>query len=222
MAEAATRQDVIVTHDKSVYMDGHDTTKSLLADRGWTLQQKVALAARFLAERKHSRGLAGQISARADAASYWTQSYGLGLNECKASNLLRVDANLKVLEGRGTPNPANRFHTYIYQKRPEVNAIVHTHPPHISALSMLGVPLISSHMDSISLWNDTAHLAHWPGVPFGDEEGRIISSALGEKRAILLAHHGVLTVGGSIEEASTLAVIAEETAELQLLAMAAG
>jgi L-fuculose-phosphate aldolase len=220
MAEAA-KSSAIITHDKSVYQNRHDKL-DLVPERGWTLPQKIALAARFLAVRKHSRGLAGQITARADANTYWTQTYGLGLNECSASNLMRVDPNLNVIEGKGVPNPANRFHSYIYQARPTVNAIVHTHPPHMSALSMLGVPLVASHMDTIALWDDTAHLAHWPGVPFGDEEGKIISLALGDKRAILLAHHGLLTVGSSIEEASTLAVIAEQAAELQLLAMAAG
>lgn len=220
MAEAA-KSGAIITRDKSVYMERHNSSYAL-PERGWSLPQKIALAARFLAVREHSRGLAGQLSARADAGTYWTQSYGLGLNECSVSNLIRVDPDLNVIEGKGIPNPANRFHSYIYQARPAVNAIVHTHPPHLSALSMLGVPLVASHMDTIALWNDTAHLAHWPGVPFGDEEGKIIASALGDKRVILLAHHGVLTVGSSIEEASTLAVFAEEAAELQLLAMAAG
>jgi L-fuculose-phosphate aldolase len=220
MADAA-KSGAIIAHDKSYYQKRHDEMK-LVPERGWTLPQKIALAARFLAARKHSRGLAGQITARADGNTYWTQTYGLGLNECSTSNLMRVDPNLNVIEGTGVPNPANRFHSYIYQARPAVNAIVHTHPPHMSALSMLGVPLIASHMDTIALWEDAAHLPNWPGVPFGDEEGKIISSALGDKRAILLAHHGLLTVGASVEEASTLAVLAEEAAELQLLAMAAG
>lgn len=214
--------DEIVTHDKSVYMNRQDEGLRLIADRDLSLTQRVALAARFLADRGHARGPAGQISAKADSGSYWTQSYGRSLGEACASNLIRVNANLEVMEGRGIPNPANRFHSYIYRERPEVVAIVHTHPPHTSALAMIGQPLIASHMDTVALWGATAYLAQWPGVPFGDEEGRIISEALGQKRAILLAHHGLLTVGKSIEEASTLAVIFEEAAELQLMAMGAG
>lgn len=214
--------DEIVTHDKSFYMNNHDEGLGLIADRDLSLTQKVALAARFLADRGHSRGLAGQISAKADSGSYWTPSYGRSLGEARASNLIRVNANLEVLEGRGIPNPANRFHSYIYRERPDVAAIVHTHAPHSSALAMIGHPLIASHMDSVALWGATAHLVRWRGVPFGDEEGRIISEALGQKRAVLLAHHGLLTVGKSIEEASTLAVIFEEAAELQLMAMGAG
>ena len=65
-------------------------------------------------------------------------------------------------------------------------------------------------------------LEHWPGPPIGDDEGELIATALGDKRAILLAHHGQLSAGGSIEEAAVLAYHFEVAARLQLLAMAAG
>ena len=87
---------------------------------------------------------------------------------------------------------------------------------------MLGVPLKPSHMDTAMLYNDCAFLKHWPGPPIGDEEGELISNALGEKRAILLAHHGQLSTGKNIEEATILAYNFEHAARLQLLAMAAG
>ena len=119
-------------------------------------------------------------------------------------------------------NPANRFHLWIYRVRADVNSIVHTHPPNVSALSMLGVPLKPSHMDTAMFYNDCAFLKHWPGPPIGDEEGELISNALGDKRAILLAHHGQLSTGKNIEEATILAYNFEHAARLQLLAMAAG
>ena len=77
-------------------------------------------------------------------------------------------------------------------------------------------------MDSAMFYEDCAYLAEWPGVPFSDEEGRIISEAIGAKRSILLAHHGILTTGASIEEAVYLAVLLERAARLQLLAQSVG
>ena len=59
-------------------------------------------------------------------------------------------------------------------------------------------------------------------MPVADEEERIISEALGDKSAILLAHHGLLTVGKSVEEATYLAYHVELAARLQLDAEAAG
>ena len=119
-------------------------------------------------------------------------------------------------------NPANRFHLWIYLKRKDVKSIVHTHSPYASALAMIGVPLIPSHMDTAMFYNDCAFLKHWPGPPIGDDEGELIATALGKNRAILLAHHGQLSAGSSVEEASVLAYNFEVAARLQLLAMAAG
>src|SRR6185312_2156983 len=130
--------------------------------------------------------------------------------------------DLTVLEGEGMPNPSNRFHLWVYRARPGVNSIIHTHPPHISALSMIGEPLVVSHMDTSMFYEDCAYLPEWPGVPIGDDEGCIISEALGDKRAILLAHHGLLTACGSIEESTVLALFMERAARLQLMARSAG
>jgi L-fuculose-phosphate aldolase len=111
---------------------------------------------------------------------------------------------------------------WIYRARAAVSWIMHTHPPHISALSMIGVPLAVSHMDTSLFFEDCAWLREWPGTPIGDEEGRIISEALGDKKAILLAHHGQLTATASVEHALVLAMFVERAAKLQLMAMSAG
>jgi L-fuculose-phosphate aldolase len=190
---------------------------------GWTLQQKVALACRILDHDGHESALAGQVSVRGEKPdTYWALSFGLGFDEARESNILLVDDDLNVLEGEGMANPANRFHLWIYRARPETNAIVHTHPPHVSALSMIAEELIVSHMDTCVLYESCAYLSEWPGVPIGDEEGRIISTALGDKPAVLLAHHGLLTATKTIEEAAVLAFYMERAAKLQLMARAVG
>ena len=169
----------------------------------WSPKQKLALSARILANQGHGSGLAGQVTARGEKpGTMWTGRFGLGLEEFRASNFLLVDEDLNVLEGEGMANPANRFHLWIYRVRADVNSIVHTHLLNVSALSMLGVPLKPSHMDTAMFYNDCAFLEHWPGPPIGDEEGELISNALGDKRAILLAHHGQLSTGKNIEEAT--------------------
>ncbi|OBK11892.1 aldolase [Mycobacterium asiaticum] len=190
---------------------------------GLTTRQKLALTCRALFDAGHDSGLAGQITARAEeAGTYYTQRLGLGFDEITEDNLLLVDEDLNVLHGEGMANPANRFHSWIYRARPDVQCIVHTHPFHVAALSMLEVPLIVSHMDTTPLYDDCAFLPNWPGVPVGNEEGEIITAALGDKKAALLAHHGQVVAGASIEEACSLAVLIERAAKLQLTAMAAG
>lgn len=189
----------------------------------WALRDKVALTCRILFAQGHDSGLAGQITARADTpGQYYTQRLGLGFDEVTADNLLVVDSDLQVLRGEGMPNPANRFHSWIYRARPDVQCIIHTHPVHVSALSMLERPLKISHMDACMLYGDVAFLPQWPGVPVGNQEGEIISGVLGQKRAALLAHHGLVVACRSVEEACMMAIQCERAARLQLLAEAAG
>ena len=180
----------------------------------------LAGACRILAREGHESGLAGQVSARAEKGKWWTLEFGYGFDEATPERMVLVDEDLRPLSG-GRSNPGVRFHVWIYRQRPDVNAIVHTHAPHASALAATGKSLRTIHMDSAML-HGCAHLAEWPGVPVADDEGRIISGALGNAKSILLANHGLLTGGASVEEATYLAVFFERAARMQLRAMAAG
>jgi L-fuculose-phosphate aldolase len=184
-------------------------------------QELLATACRILAAEGHESGLAGQVTARAEKPNtWWTLEFGYGFDEATANRMVLVDEDLKPLSG-GRPNPGVRFHVWIYRKRPDVQAIIHTHAPYASALAATGRPLKTIHMDSAML-HGTAHLPEWPGVPVADDEGRIISGALGDAKTILLANHGLLATGASVEEAAYLAVFFERAARMQLRAMAAG
>jgi L-fuculose-phosphate aldolase len=192
-----------------------------LPERSLSTEEALAVCCRILAREGHESGLAGQVTARADKpGSFWTLQFGYGFEEAAPERMVLVDEDLKPLRG-GRPNPGTRFHIWIYRKRPDVQAIVHTHAPCASALAATGKELKTIHMDGAML-HGTAHLAEWPGVPVADDEGRIISAALGDAKSILLANHGLLTTGNSVEEATYLAVFFERAARMQLAAMAAG
>lgn len=211
------------TPKEQLINQSHQEMEKVLPSASWTTKEKLALTCRILFDAGHDSGLAGQITARANKpGTYYTQQLGLGFDEISVSNLLLVDQDLKRLEGEGMPNPANRFHTWVYRKRPDVNCIIHTHPFYTATLSMLEEPLVVSHMDTCPLFDDCAFLGSWPGIPVGNEEGVLISESLGEKRALLLAHHGLLVTGNSVEEALMLAHLIERAAKMQLTAMAAG
>jgi L-fuculose-phosphate aldolase len=215
--------DVKVRDKQAYHVQTTERMNKFFVVPDWSARQKLALTCRILASEGHDSGLAGQATARGEKeGTYYMLRFGLGFDEITAENLLLVDDDLNVLEGEGMPNPSNRFHLWIYRARPHVRSIMHTHAPHVSALSMIGVPLAVSHMDTTLFHEDCAWLREWPGTPIGDEEGRIISDALGDKRAILLAHHGQLTACETVEEAAILAMFIERAAKLQLMAMSAG
>jgi L-fuculose-phosphate aldolase len=182
----------------------------------------------ILADEGHESGLAGQLTARgSEPGTYWTLPLGVGFDEAEHAAWLLIDDALAVRAGDGAfgirePNPATRFHLWVYRARPDVRAIVHTHPPAASALAAAETPLVIGHMDATPLFDDLAFLAEWPGLPTADREGEIIAGGLADKHAILLAHHGLLAAGRSVAEAAFLAVFIERTARLQLDAARVG
>ncbi|WGY71345.1 aldolase [Burkholderia cepacia] len=196
--------------------------KEIRRNSEWTIREKFSAAAHILAAEGHSPGLAGQITARIDNQQFLTLPVSLGFDEAATSNLIVIDDDLHVIEGNGMANEAVRFHLWIYDARPDVCAIVHTHAPATSALAMIGQPLTIAHMDMTMFQDQCAYLSDWPGLPISDDEGVIISQALGDKKSILLANHGLLTVGASIEEATYLAFFFERAAAMQLSALASG
>jgi L-fuculose-phosphate aldolase len=198
---------------------------SKLIPAGRAVSERFVLACRILGDQGHwYGGLAGQITTRGEReGTFWTLKFGIGADEATVADLILVDEQLKTLEGEGLANPAVRFHLWVYRVRPDVQCIVHTHPPSISALSMMGRPLKVAHMDATPFHDNCGYLGDWPGLPIGDNEGEIIAGALGPRRkALLLAHHGLLTAGASIEEAAVLATWMEHAAQAQLRAEAAG
>ncbi|QTL02012.1 aldolase [Aquabacter sp. L1I39] len=207
----------------SLMAKSQEDMRAHLDEGTYSMREKVALTCRILFHNGHDSGLAGQITTRGETAgTFLTQRLGLGFDEISPDNLLLVDEHLRVLEGTGMPNPANRFHSWVYRARPDVTCIVHSHAFHTAALSMLEVPLQVSHMDTCILYEDVAFVPKWPGVPVGNDEGELISAALGTKRALLLAHHGLLVAGRTVEEACVIALAFERAAKMQLMAMAAG
>lgn len=192
------------------------------------LRRLLTRSAWTLADEGHESGLAGQLTARGpEAGTFWTLPLGLAFDEAEDKSWLLIDDDLRVIEGEGShgirePNPATRFHLWVYRARPDVHAIVHTHPPAASALAATGQPLIVAHMDATPFFDDTAFLPAWPGLPTADREGELIAAALGAKHALLLAHHGLLAAGRSVQEAAFLAVFMERMARLQIDAAAVG
>ncbi|KAI1264675.1 arad-like aldolase/epimerase [Xylariaceae sp. FL1019] len=189
-----------------------------------TLRETLACACRMIASKMEDAGLAGQISARSERGSnyYWTLRFGLGWDEATPDDFIEVDGDLNTVTGTGMANPATRFHLWVYSARQDVHSIVHVHSPLTAALVAAKQPLVVCQMDMTVFQDDCAFLGEWPGLPIADQEGVIITEALGQKRSILLAHHGMLTAGSTVREAAYLAVNLERAARIQIRAATFG
>jgi L-fuculose-phosphate aldolase len=218
-------QDSFMNQSEASINEGINLDLKKHASReNFTLAEMMLIATRKLAEEGHSPYLAGQVTVREEEQdTFWSTDLMKNFAEVDYENLIRFDRQMKIIEGRGMANPAVRFHLWIYEKRADIKAIVHTHPPYASALSTLEQELVVSHMDTMAVYGNCAFVADWPGVPVGNSEGELIANALGETNTCaLLGHHGILTTGKTLAEALYLAIILEHAAQMQMIASSAG
>ena len=211
---------------REAYRDAREKASNQVSwdiDPGWSDAEKISLACRILVTDGHDTILPGLIATRTTVpGEFLTLPIGLGFDEVTPDLLLTVDAKLNVLRGRGEAAKAVGFLVKMMELRPDVNCGIHTHALHTAALSMLGEELAVAHMDATMFHDDCAFLREWPGNPVSELEGEIISEALQHRRAILLANHGLATVGATIEEATFFALAFERAAMMQIRARAIG
>ena len=109
------------------------------------------------------------------------------------------------------PSSEWRFHRDILKARPEVQAIVHAHPPYSTMLAIMGMEIPPVHYMVAVAGGDTIRCA--PYATFGTQElSEHAVSALEGRQACLLAHHGMIAVGPSLPKAMWLAVEVETLA----------
>jgi L-fuculose-phosphate aldolase len=109
------------------------------------------------------------------------------------------------------PSSEWRFHRDILKARPDVNAVVHAHPPFATMLAIMGHEIPAVHYMIACAGGDTIRCA--PYATFGTEElSRHAVTALENRSACLLAHHGMIAVGTSLPRTMWLAVEVETLA----------
>ena len=188
-------------------------------------KQELAAAFRIFGKFGFSEGVAGHITARDPEFTdrFWVNPFGMNFAMIKVSDLICVDHDGNVVEGT---QPVNRaafcIHSQVHLARPDVIAAAHAHSVHGKALSSLDVMLEPITQDACAFFEDHARYDDYRGVVNDIEEGRRIGVALGDAKAVILANHGLLTVGGSVAEAAWWFVTMERSCQAQLLAMAAG
>jgi L-fuculose-phosphate aldolase len=170
-----------------------------------------------------SSGIAGHLTARLPGQrTFWSHRWGLGFDEVTMGDLIEADFNLATVSGEGRVNPTLNIHTQIYEARPDVGCIIHTHGKNALALGAAGSTLEPVTQTGAFFYDDIAFLDEYEGVVLGKSEGDAIAEALGPRRGVLLKNHGALVVGATVREATIGMLVLEFAGEVQLKAMAAG
>ena len=153
---------------------------------------------------------------------YLINEFGLGFDEVRASDLVKVDTTGRVVDGSGRKvNPSGfAIHGAIHAARPDVECVIHLHAPWGVALSMLPHGLLPTSQWAMRLHGRLGR-HRYEGLALGTEERERLCAALGTLDGLILENHGTLTVGRSVAEAYLLMHILERAAQAQLRAMSA-
>jgi len=132
-----------------------------------------------------------------------------------------LDFDGKKVEGDLTPSIEMMLHIGIYRARRDINAIVHTHSVHACALAAAGFPLPPILDEQAVYLGGEIKVAAY--APSGTQElAKNAAAALGDRNAVLLANHGAVGAGKTMAEAFRNAELLEKTAQIYLMALAAG
>ncbi|KAL4796750.1 class II aldolase/adducin N-terminal [Aspergillus venezuelensis] len=195
-----------------------------LEDERLYRKQHLAAAFRLFADRGFDEGVAGHISVRDPILTdhFWINPLSAHFSLIKVSDLVLVDEDGNVVEGDEPVNlPAFAIHSEIHKARPDVNAACHAHSVAGKAFSCFGRELEMITQDSLRFYKSHAVYREFRGVITDNEEGKRIAAALGNGKAAILQNHGLLTVGGSVDEAAFWFISLDKTCQAQLLADAA-
>ncbi|MDR3520664.1 MAG: class II aldolase/adducin family protein [Acidocella sp.] len=163
----------------------------------------------------------GHVSARVPGSDYVMINSGASVRSAmRLADIIMIDMDGKPVGGEVVPPMEFHIHTEIYRKRPDVNAVVHSHPLWSTVLSMAGQPVLPVIMQAAVL----GEVKRFGKIASINKKilGEQLAAELGDARVVTLKNHGAVAVGANILEAFVLAVYLEETAQRQHLAMQAG
>lgn len=164
----------------------------------------------------------GNVSGRDPETGYVViKPSGVLYDEMTPEDMVVVDLQGNVIEGRLKPSVDTATHLYVYRHRSDVMGIVHTHSPYATSFAALGRPIpvyLTAIADEFG-----GPIPVGPYAQIGGEQiGKVIVEYIGDSPAILMKNHGVFTIGKSPEAAVKAAVMVEDVAKTVHLALLLG
>ena len=162
----------------------------------------------------------GHCSARRDASSFHINSGASVRGALTVNDIVAVDLDGNLVEGSVRPPLEFHIHSEVYRARPDVNAVMHTHPQWSTFLTMAGVKFKPVYAQGVLLGD--IPLMDSPLSVNTKPMGEKLAATLGRGPAALLKAHGVVIVGADIVECFALAAYVEENAYRQYMTMQIG
>jgi L-fuculose-phosphate aldolase len=176
-----------------------------------------------IVDRGLAAGPGGNLSVR-DGGRIWISPSGYPLDLIGKDDWVPMDIATGRIERSG-PRPSSEFemHLEIYRARPDVNAVVHTHPPITIGVISAGIREIPPMFPDFVAIGGTIGAIDYV-VPCSPELAAAVRHEIGDPAmsALLMRNHGLLTVGASVREAYYRTEVIEEAARIYWVARSVG
>jgi len=188
------------------------------------LKQKLVHGCRILAMEGQGDFIWGHVTVRTPQRSdrILMKPHMMGLNDVTADDVITVDIDGNKVEGKGLRHGEVFIHTEVMRARPDVQCVVHTHPPDCVVFGSLGKKLqpIGHHgalfCEALPVFSKTSNLITTSPL------GRAVAKQLGKHHVLLLRNHGIVATGDCVETAVMRALMLDSACRQMLVAEAAG
>lgn len=188
---------------------------------GATPAIQMISAGKILANHQMVAGSGGNLSIRLPNGRILITRSGVCKGRLTENDLIIIDLDGNLIAGTGVPSSESRMHLFAYRVRPDVHACVHSHPPYSTAFAVAGVELPGDVLPEVVVYIGEIPLTGY-AAPGTDEVPQSLQPHVHSSSAFLLANHGLLTLGATMEEALNRHETVEQYAKILWLARQLG
>jgi ribulose-5-phosphate 4-epimerase/fuculose-1-phosphate aldolase len=184
------------------------------------IKQQVVGICRTLLERGYLKAAEGNISMRiASQSAFAITPSSYDYAKMQAEDICVLDPSLNQIEGERKPSIESGMHAAVYQGRPDVQVILHTHQVYASALGLINTPIPALFDEQVRFLGRSVEII--PYAPSGSSflKNNVRRKVQGSSNAFILQNHGVLIFGGTVERAIHNMALLEKCALAYLLAV---
>jgi L-ribulose-5-phosphate 4-epimerase len=189
-------------------------------DSYFPYQQQVVETAQRLTEKGYLMATGGNLSVRImGQAAFAVTPSNYDYLKMRPADVCILDFDLNVLVGELKPSVESGLHAGVYQTRPDVNAIAHTHQVYASALALINAPIPALFDEQVRFLGRSVEIIPYAPSGTGFLKNAVVKHIKNHNNAYLMQNHGALCFGHDAERAAHNVEILEKCSLAYLLAL---
>lgn len=192
-----------------------------LQDRDKLACSSIVETGKLLIEKHLVAGSWGNISCKIGESIYAVTPSGKGYAGLTEDDIVIIDHQCNTVWGRHVPSSESKLHAAIYSACPEAQAVIHTHSIYASALAAMRKSIPPIIEDIVQIIGGSVNCAEY-ALPGTQQLADNAVQALNGRKAVLLANHGAVCWGKSLDDALIVAEVLEKAAQIAIICQSCG